>query len=70
MAGGDGQSGTVGATLASPLAVLVTDADGNPVQGVTVHWDPAGAGSVSATTVQSGDPQNIGRVLDIIASYF
>jgi hypothetical protein len=54
MAGGDGQTGTVGAALASPLAVLVTDADGNPVQGVTVHWDPDGAGSVSATTVQSG----------------
>jgi hypothetical protein len=51
---GDWQSGTVGAALPSPLVVLVTDADGNPVQGVTVHWDAAGAGSVSATTVQSG----------------
>jgi Galactose oxidase-like, Early set domain/Bacterial Ig-like domain (group 1) len=53
-AGGDGQSGPVGGTLASPLVVLVTDPSGNPVQGVSVSWDPQGAGSVSATTAQTG----------------
>jgi hypothetical protein len=54
MVGGDGQSGRVGDALASPLVVLVTDEAGNPVEGVSVHWDPGGAGSVSAATVQTG----------------
>ena len=53
-AGGDGQSGAVGTTLATPLAVLVTDESGDPVQGVGVHWEAEGGGSVSATTVQTG----------------
>lgn len=53
-AAGDGQSGPVGAMLASPLVVLVTDQSGNPVQGVSVGWDAQGGGSVSATTVETG----------------
>jgi galactose oxidase-like protein len=54
MAGGDGQSGTVGTTLIDPLAVLVTDGTGDPVQGVTVRWDAGGSGSVSAATAVTG----------------
>src|SRR6266508_1756639 len=54
MAGGDGQNGAVGATLASPLLVLVTDQSGSPVEGMTVQWDAQGGGSVSAATVQTG----------------
>ncbi len=52
---GDGQQGTVGAVLAAPFAVLVTDQYGNSVQGVTVDWAAAtGGGSIEATS-QTGD---------------
>jgi len=51
---GDGQSAPMGATLPDPLVVEVTDAQGDPVQGVTVHWDADGVGSVSAGSVQTG----------------
>lgn len=54
MAAGDGQIGAVGSALPNPLVVLVTDDAGNPVQGVTVQWDPQGAGSVSAPTSGTG----------------
>jgi len=54
MAAGDGQIGAVGGALPNPLVVLVTDDAGNPVQGVTVQWDPQGAGSVSAPTSGTG----------------
>lgn len=54
MGGGDGQSGSVGATLPAPLVALVTDQAGDPVQGVAVQWSTQGGGSVSAATVQTG----------------
>src|SRR3954454_18800341 len=54
MAGGDEQTGTAGGALADPLAVLVTDNAGNPVQGVSVQWAAQGGGSVSAATVTTG----------------
>ena len=54
MASGDGQTGAVGSTLAHPLVVEVTDQSGNPVDGVSVAWDPQGSGSVSATTTKTG----------------
>ncbi len=65
MAGGDGQSGTVGQPLANPLVVLVTDDNGNPVDGVSVGWAAQGGGSVSAETTETGsDGQtSVGRVL-------
>ncbi|HEY2805839.1 MAG TPA: Ig-like domain-containing protein [Gemmatimonadales bacterium] len=50
--GGDAQTDTVGATLVTPLSVLVTDANNNPVPGVTVTW--------SVTT--SGIPSVVGQV--------
>ncbi len=54
IADGDGQTGIVGQALARPLVVLVTDASGDPVQGVAVQWDANGTGSVSANAVTSG----------------
>lgn len=53
-AGGNGQSGTVGQPLPTPLAVVVTDDEGNPVGNVSVTWSVQGGGSVSATTVSTG----------------
>jgi hypothetical protein len=54
MVSGNGQSGRMGQPLARPLVVLVTDEAGNPVEGVSVRWDPQGAGSVSAETIETG----------------
>ena len=49
---GDNQSDTVGATLASPLIVRVSDALGLPVSGVTVSWAvTGGAGSITPSSV-------------------
>ena len=48
---GNNQTGTVGQTLSSPLQVLVTDSENNPLSGVTVSWAPdPGDGSASPTT--------------------
>jgi hypothetical protein len=38
IASGTGQRSTVGASLAAPLSVLVTDALGEPVEGAAVAW--------------------------------
>ena len=47
---GDGQSATVNTNVATAPAVLVTDANGNPVAGVTVTFAiGVGGGSFSAT---------------------
>lgn len=55
IAGGDNQSGTVGAALPTPLAVLVTDTYGNGVGGVSVSWAAAtGGGSMAAATSMTG----------------
>jgi Big-like domain-containing protein/invasin-like protein len=48
LSAGDAQTDTIGATLATPLSVLVTDAASNPVSGVTVNWAGTGGASVSA----------------------
>ncbi len=61
MSSGSGQSASANATLASPLAVTVTD-NGNAVSGATVTWSiisaPSGATgqhlSTSTTTTDSG----------------
>ncbi len=65
MAGGDGQIGIAGQTLAQPLAVLVTDASGDPVAGVRVQWAAQGSGSVSAGAVTTGSDgkASVARVL-------
>ncbi len=51
---GNGQTGLVGQTLANPLVVKVTDASGDPVEGVSVQWAAQGGGSVSSTAVETG----------------
>jgi hypothetical protein len=47
---GDHQSASVGAQLAAPLRVKVTDANGNPVENVPVTWTANTGGSVAATS--------------------
>ncbi|MBA3318535.1 MAG: Ig-like domain repeat protein, partial [Gemmatimonadales bacterium] len=51
---GDGQTGVAGETLADPLVVEVTDAFGNPIEGVPITWTPVGGGSVSESSTTSG----------------
>jgi hypothetical protein len=50
LASGNNQSAPVGSPLPNPLIVLVTDANGNPVTGVSVNWTAEGGGSVSGAT--------------------
>jgi hypothetical protein len=45
---GDGQAAVVGTELPDPLVVEVTDAFGNPSEGVTITWTAEAGGSVSA----------------------
>jgi hypothetical protein len=48
---GNGQTGTPGAQLGSPLRVQVTDSKGNPAAGVSVTWSVlSGGGSIAPTT--------------------
>ncbi len=48
---GQAQSGLVSTLLSTPLAVLVTDANANPVSGTTVNWlVVTGGGSVSVAS--------------------
>lgn len=56
---GDGQQATVGSPVATPPAVKVTDAGGNPVAGVAVTFAAAGGGSVNPTTPVSTDATGI-----------
>jgi len=48
---GDGQSGTPGHALASPLRVRVADVHGNPVAATRVSFQPEGGGSFDAGEV-------------------
>ncbi len=48
---GDSQTATLGAALANPIVVRVTDSHGKPDSGVTVAWQPGpGSGRVSSAT--------------------
>ena len=50
-ADGEGQTGDLGAALASPLAVVAKDQYGNPTPGLTVTWQVSGGGgSVGAAS--------------------
>lgn len=51
---GDGQESAVGATVPLDPAVRVTDAFGNPVEGVTVTFTADRGGSASPPTVSTG----------------
>ena len=51
---GDIQSSTVGATLADPMVVKVTDTSGNPVSGYPVTFEVAtGSGTLSTASVST-----------------
>ncbi|MCA9737372.1 MAG: Ig-like domain-containing protein [Gemmatimonadota bacterium] len=52
LAGAD-QTGTPNLQLDSALVLMVTDAQGNPVPGVTVEFDVGGSGSVSPTSAET-----------------
>src|SRR6266571_3921030 len=49
--GGDAQTDTIGATLPTPYGVKVTDANNNPIGGVTVTWGVTGGGSINPSSV-------------------
>jgi hypothetical protein len=51
---GDGQSALVGAELADPLVVRVTDGFGNPIPGVDIAWTVDAGGAVSDETTPTG----------------
>jgi Big-like domain-containing protein len=51
---GDGQSAPVGAVLAEPLMVQVTDGFGNPIPGVDITWTADAGGSVSDAQTTTG----------------
>lgn len=59
---GNNQSGVVGAALASPLVVTVSDATGNPVSGVSVNFAintvPVGATGQSLSTTSTTTAAN------------
>jgi Bacterial Ig-like domain (group 1)/Filamin/ABP280 repeat len=54
MVEGDGQTGTILASLPESLVALVTDRFGNPLSGIQVTWTPDGGGSVGPPTSQTG----------------
>jgi adhesin/invasin len=47
---GNNQTAAVGAALPTPLVVRVTDANNNPVAGVSVNWTAVDGGSVASAT--------------------
>jgi plastocyanin len=51
---GDGQTGTTGQALFTPLQVLITR-DGEPVQDVEVEWTAGNDGSMSPSTSESNE---------------
>ena len=50
LSGGNGQTGTAGTTLPTPLSVKVTTGSGAPAANVTVNWAASGGGSISSAT--------------------
>jgi len=60
LAGGNSQTDTIGAMLATPYTVRVTDAFSNPVAGVIVTWAVTGGGG----SITPGSPTNSGGIAD------
>jgi adhesin/invasin len=52
---GDGQTGPAGTVLPDPLVVEVTDAFGNPIEGVTITWTPGGGSVSEASTATDAE---------------
>jgi adhesin/invasin len=69
MVEGDAQTDTVGATLATPYRVRVTDGSGNGVPGVSVAWAVTGGGTItpSSATTDGGGYASATRVLGTTA---
>ena len=53
MVDGNDQTAVVGQPLPDPLVVLVTDQNGDPVEGVGVSWAAQGGGTVSTSSVET-----------------
>ena len=51
---GNAQTDTIGATLAAPYRVTVTDRGGNAVSNVTVTWTAVGGGTITASSLTDG----------------
>ena len=64
---GDAQTGVVGDTLASALAVLVTE-DGAPAPGRVVTFTPAAGAGTAAPAVDTTDGAGIARTVWILGS--
>ena len=58
---GDNQQGIAGQALAAPVEVLVQDADGNPVGGVSVSFAPTGGGGTAIPVRATTDSQGKAR---------
>ena len=58
---GDGQHGSVGEPLTAPVVVVVKDADGGPVQGVTVGFALTSAGTGAEITPSTAVTDAAGR---------
>ncbi len=52
-ASGDGQTGTAGKSLPSPLVVTATDSQGNPVAGLAVSFAASSGASVSPASANT-----------------
>ena len=67
-AGGNAQTDTVGATLATAYTVRVADQYGNAVSNVTVTWAASGGGSITASSLTNGSGiASATRVLGTVA---
>jgi hypothetical protein len=61
---GDGQIAPAGTQLPEPLVVEVTDAFGNPIEGVPITWTPdAGSVSEASTTTDGAGRTSVLRTL-------
>ena len=65
LSSGNGQSAPVGTAVTNPLVVLVTDANDNPVENVSVAWTAVGSGSVSEDNTAT-DANGLARVTRIL----
>jgi hypothetical protein len=59
VSGGGGQTAPAGSILAQPVAVTVTDEDGDPVPGVEVRFTVVSGGGSVAPAVDSTDAQGV-----------
>ncbi|MES2124412.1 MAG: Ig-like domain-containing protein [Gemmatimonadota bacterium] len=65
IASGSSQSGIVGAALAAPLVVKVTDEDGDPVSGATVSFTTSSNGTLGSSTATT-DAQGMAQTTFVL----